>query len=823
MNDKPLFAEVILPLPLLNTFTYSVPDELKKECKVGKRAIVSFGIRKKFTAIIASLHYSAPTEFKVKEIEALIDEKVFINKKLLQLWAWAANYYLCSQGDFYKASVPSALRLSSETIFVANKDYEISAEKITEIEKKIYQHIAACQAINLKKLEKQFNQKGWSKSLHCLIEKGALFTKEEISKQKVKVAVEKIIQANFKSDERAIQGIFEKLKKAKKQLELFNFFVENYLKKGILEVEKTMFLSASKSRSSVLKGVVEKNIFVEIEQEVSAKEICKTENLDRAKKLNEHQEEALNKIDEQFAKFSTVLLHGVTSSGKTEIYIHLIIRALKEKKRVLYLLPEIVLTSQIVQRLKAVFGKNLGVYHSKVSEKERLELWNNLQQNNENTFKIIIGVRSSILLPFNDLGLIIVDEEHENTYKQFEPNPRYNARNLAVVLAKIHCAKVLFGSATPSIENYYNAQKGLYGLVELTKRYKNIELPEILLADIRKAYKKKQMYGIFSPLLLQEMEKALSQKEQIILFQNRRGFSPYLICKDCSWIPTCKNCDVSLTYHKHSNRLICHYCGFQMTSVSECKSCKSANVQTKGFGTEKIEEEVGLIFPKAKINRLDLDTAKSKLAYEKIIQKFEQKKTDILIGTQMISKGLDFENVSLVGILDADSMLSYPDFRAYERSFQLMIQVSGRGGRKNKRGKVIIQTNDVNNNIINHVIKNNYVKMFEEQIAERNKFIYPPFVRLIKITLKHKNKEKTLNAAFSLFKEIEKIQNIIVLGPISPIVSRVQSYYLQQLLIKIPKNNMQTSLKSEILKKCETLLQKPTFKQVFIIKDVDPL
>lgn len=823
MNDKPLFAELILPLPLPNTFTYRVPEELKKKCKVGKRAVVSFGTRKKFTAIIASLHYSAPTEFKVKTIELIIDEQDFINKKLLELWAWAANYYLCSQGDFYKASVPSALRLSSETIFSVNKNSENLDKKITEIGRDIYQYVFKYQKISFKNLEKKFNQKELSKELNLLIEKEVLFTREEVSKQKAKTEVKKIIQANFENDESEIQSIFKSIKRAKKQSELFSFFIENYLKKGILEVEKTLLLNVSKVQASVLKSLVGKKIFNEIEQEASAKEICKIEKLDKAKKLNEHQEEALNKIYEQFVKFSTVLLHGVTSSGKTEVYIYLIKKVLEEKKRVLYLLPEIILTSQIIQRLKAVFGRKVGVYHSKLSENERLELWHNLLKNDENTYQIILGVRSSILLPFSDLGLIIVDEEHENSYKQFEPNPRYNARDLAIVLGKIHCSKVLLGSATPSIESYYNAKVGLYGLVKITKRYKDIEMPDILLADVKKAYKKKQMYGVFSPLLLQEMEKALSQKEQVILFQNRRGFSPYLICKDCSWIPTCKNCDVSLTYHKHSNRLVCHYCGFQMASISECKSCKSTNLRTKGFGTEKIEEEVGLIFPKAKIKRLDLDTAKSKFAYERIIKKLEQREIDILIGTQMISKGLDFENVSLVGVLDADSMLSYPDFRAYERSFQLITQVSGRGGRKNKRGKVIIQTNNVNHNIINQIMKNNYLKMFEEQIVEREKFIYPPFVRLIKITLKHKNKETTLNAAFSLFKEIEKIQNLIVLGPISPIVNRVQNYYLQQLIIKIPKNKMQGSLKNQISKKCELLLKKSPFKQVLVIKDIDPL
>lgn len=823
MNDKPLFAELILPLPLSKTFTYRVPEDLKNECKVGERVIVSFGIRKKFTAIIASLHYSAPTEFRVKTIESLIDKKPFINGKLLEFWTWAANYYLCSQGDFYKASVPSALRLSSETVFIANKDYQIADEKITEIGKKIYQYIFDYKLINAKNLEKKFNQKIWSKDLHFLIEKGALFTKEEIGKQKTKLSSEKIIQANFKNDQKEIQTIFEKIKRAKKQLELVHFFIENYLKKGILEVKKTVLLSASKSSYPILRNLIEKNIFSETEKKISAKEICKTENLEEPKQLSKEQKKALNEIYEQFTRLSVVLLHGVTSSGKTEVYIHLITHTLKENKTVLYLLPEIVLASQIVQRLKAVFGKKIGIYHSKLSEKERIELWNNLLKNDEETFKIIIGVRSSILLPFSDLGLIIVDEEHANTYKQFNPNPRYNARDLAVVLGKIHSAKVLFGSATPSIESYYNTKKGLYGLVELTKRYQNIEMPEILLADIRKAYKKKQMKGIFSPLLLQEIEKTLLQKEQVILFQNRRGFSPYLICKDCSWIPTCKNCNVSLTYHKHGNKLVCHYCGFQMSSVSECNVCKHTNIQTKGFGTEKIEEEIHLIFPKVRIARLDLDTAKNQSVYEKIIQKFEQKETDILIGTQMISKGLDFANVSLVGILDADGMLSYPDFRAYERSFQLMTQVSGRSGRKNKRGKVIIQTNNVNNNIINQVIENNYTKMLEEQITERKNFVYPPFVRLIKITLKHKSKETVLNAAFSLFKEIEKIQNITILGPISPVIDKIQNYYLQELMIKIPKNNMQVSLKNEISKKCASILQKPSFKQVFLIKDVDPL
>ncbi len=815
----PLFVELILPLPLKQTFTYQVPECLKQQCSIGKRAIVSFGRKKLYTGIIAEIHNRKPTQYKVKPIEDIIDKQPAVTPQLLSLWEWGADYYMCSQGDFYKASVPTALRLASETQFIAVPDCTLS-EQCTDDEKLIYEYILHSNTSGLKELEKLIGINP-IKPINKLIKQGAIIVQDEI-KQRFKPKTVKFIKPNFANSEEEISKITNRLKRAKKQSELFAFFVSKVLNNNLLEIKKTDLSEQVNVSNTIINSLIEKGIFVEVlKEELRIKSSVVPTKICEPKQLNEHQSKALQEIENQFVSKNVVLLHGVTSSGKTEVYIHLIKKALQEQKQVLYLLPEIAITPQIIQRLQDVFGNSVGVYHSKLSNNERVEIWNNLLGNNSQSYKIMIGVRSSILLPFSNLGLVIVDEEHENTYKQFDPAPRYQARDLSVILAKIHNAKVLLGSATPSVESYYNAQTGLYGLVKLQHRHKQMQMPKILIADVLKAYKKKQMQGHFSPLLLQHIEEALNKGEQVILFQNRRGFSPYLICRNCSEIPTCKYCDVSLTYHKFSNQLVCHYCGYQVPNKGKCKQCGEHDIQTKGFGTEKIEEDISLMYPQARVGRLDLDTTRNKYGHEQIIEQFEKKQIDILIGTQMVAKGLDFNNVSLVGILNADNMLSYPDFRAYERSFQLMAQVSGRAGRSNKQGTVIIQTNQIDNEIIHKVANNDYEQMFSTQLSERKLFSYPPFVRILKITAKHKNADTVNKAINVLFNKMSKVNNIVVLNPVAPIINKIQNYYLQQIIVKLPRSKELPLAKQQIDKKCDELLGINEFKQIILIKDVD--
>jgi len=820
MLNSNTYAEIILPLPLAGTFTYQIPNELVKTCEVGKRAIVQFGKKRLYTGIIHSIHSNKPSGFEVKNILALPDKKASVNKYQIRLWEWGADYYLCSIGEFYKASVPTALRLESETKVLPVLNFKDFTD-FDLIEKQIYLVLKESESLTIDELSKIIDSKNPLAIVRKMMEKGAIIIQEEV-KQKFKPKFEKIIEPGFELHNDKIENIEQELGRAKKQLELFQFFTANYLLKDIIQVSKNELIEKANSSSIHIKSLVDKGFFIEKAIETSRLRIPNKTEIEDKKELNKHQQSALSEIDNGFEKNDVVLLHGVTSSGKTEVYIHLIEEVLKQGKQVLYMLPEIALTSQIIERLKVVFGDKIGVYHSKFSGNERVEIWNNLRNNTKDSYQIIIGVRSSVLLPFSKLGLIIVDEEHENTYKQFDPSPRYNARDLAIVLAKLHTAKVLLGTATPSIESYYNAKTGRYGMVELSQRHKEIKLPKVILADVRKAYKKKQMQAHFTPELIDNIEEALNKNEQVILFQNRRGFSPYLECGSCGWIPTCKFCDVSLTYHKRMDKLVCHYCGFSINGVYRCGHCSQPNIETKGFGTEKVEDEISLIFPDAKVGRLDLDSTKGKHGHEEIINEFQNHKIDILIGTQMVSKGLDFAGVSLVGILNADNMLRYPDFRAYERSYQLMAQVSGRAGRSSKQGKVIIQTSDTEHAIIKQVINNDYEKMFMTQAEERKNFLYPPYTRLIRITIKHRDQQTAYNASLKLTQNISIISGIKVLGPTTPVVNRIQNLYLQQIVIKLAKGDKLNDAKKAINENCNELLTHKEYKQVVLIKDVDP-
>ncbi len=626
--------------------------------------------------------------------------------------------------------------------------------------------------------------------------------------------------------EKQLNEAFENLKRAPKQVHVLMSYIKlsgYFLNKKTLEVKKQLLIEESKASSAIVKSLVDKNILSEYNKTISRLNDDVKEQIE-IKKLSEAQQKTHDEIQDQYSEKDVVLLHGVTSSGKTEIYIHLIKEQLDKGKQVLYLLPEIALTTQIINRLISVFGNRVGIYHSKFSDSERVEVYKNIiEPRDKIKYDIILGVRSSLFLPFSNLGLIIVDEEHENTYKQYDPAPRYNARDCSVVLAQMHKAKVLLGTATPSVESYFNAETGKYGLVQLTSRYQNIQLPEIHLVDILRARKKKEMKSIFSPALIDSIKDSLTINEQVILFQNRRGFAPYLECDMCGWIPYCTNCDVSLTYHRHKNELVCHYCGYTIRSPKTCKACGSAAVQTRGFGTEKIEDEIKIFFPDAKVARMDLDSTRKKNAYQTIIGEFEDGKIDILIGTQMVSKGLDFDNVSLVGILNADNMLNYPDFRAFERSYQLMAQVSGRAGRKNKQGKVVIQTSNPEHPILQFVLDNKYEEMYKSQLFERKNFKYPPFYKLIKISVRHKKQDVADKASHQLAVNLKKIFGKRILGPEPPVISRVQNNFIQNIILKIERERSYQKAKQLLYEQIINLITQDSFKSIHISIDVDPV
>jgi len=789
LTKQKTYIDAVLPLPVRGFFTYEVPEEFTAKIKPGKRILVQFGAKKIYTAVVFKIHNNKPQDYETKPVLDILDNYPIVNKYQIRLWEWGADYYMCSIGDFYKASLPAGLRLESETKVIISDDVDTDIE-LSPKEQLIVDALTRENILTVNEIIKKCDIKNPVAVLKKLQNRGIVVIQEHLKTGYKAKTIKKIHLAKRINTKEKIHKSAELLKKAHKQQKLFLKFIE-YL--GIddalkqKQITKQKLLEISGASPAILKALTVKNILKEIEVDISRLSDVPTDITEK-KQLNENQQKAFTEINTAFKQKDVVLLHGVTSSGKTEIYIHLIEDALKNKKQVLYLLPEIALTSQIILRLKAVFGKKVGVYHSKFSDAERVEIWNNLIDAKEESYQIILGVRSSVFLPFANLGLIIIDEEHENTYKQFDPSPRYNARDLAVVLSVIHKAKVLLGTATPSIESYYNAKTGRYALVELFQRHKNIKLPKIMVADLKKAHNKKQMLSHFTPMLIDNIEDALNNNEQIILFQNRRGFSPFLECTECGWVPKCKWCDVSLTYHKKINKLICHYCGYSIDSVYRCSVCHQPAMETKGFGTEKVEDEIAIIFPEAKVARLDIDTSRGKYGHEVIINDFQEHNIDILIGTQMVSKGLDFDHVSVVGILSADSMLRFPDFRAYERSYQLMAQVSGRAGRKNKQGKVIIQTFDTENVIINQVINNNYELMFNHQLNERRQFFYPPFSRLIKLTLKHRDKNILNNVSYELAGLLKNIGDCKILGPTTPPIVRIQNYFIKNIMIKIKKN-----------------------------------
>ena len=815
------YVDVILPLPLPKSFTYSLPDECAEDVKIGCRVVVPFGRKKFYTAIVFNVHYCAPTEYEVKDISALLDASPILLPAQFKFWEWIADYYLCTQGDVYKAALPSGLKLESETIVEYNPDFEADAP-LPEREQRILDLLAVDSQQCVTKLEKDSGIKNIITVIKSLLDKEAIFVKEEL-RRTYKPKTEARVRLAGTADEKRLHILFDILSRAPKQLALLMKYVEcsGVLGAGIpKEVSKKELLQRANVTPSVLNGLVDKKIFEIYYHEIGRLDKQEKEIVE-LNPLNEFQQRAFDEVVQSFQEKNVCLLHGVTSSGKTEIYIHLIEEAIRQGKQVLYLLPEIALTTQITERLQRVFGARLGIYHSKFPDAERVEIWR--KQLGENGYDIILGVRSSIFLPFRNLGLVIVDEEHENTYKQQDPAPRYHARSAAIVLAAMYGAKTLLGTATPSIESWQNAREGKYGFVQLKERYKEIQLPEIIPVDIKELHRKKRMVGQFSPLLIQYMKEALEQKEQVILFQNRRGFAPMVECRTCGWVPKCKNCDVSLTYHKGINQLTCHYCGYTYQLPKSCPACEGTELENRGFGTEKIEDEIKILFPEAAVARMDLDTTRTRSAYEKIIADFEQGKTDILIGTQMVSKGLDFDHVSIVGILNADTMLNYPDFRSYERAFQLMAQVAGRAGRKNKRGRVVLQTKSIDHPIIHQVIANDYEDMVGGQLAERQMFHYPPYYRLVYVYLKNHNEALLDQMAAVMADKLRAVFGNRVLGPDKPPVARIQTLFIKKIVVKIEQNAPMGRARELLLRIQREMIEDERYKSLIVYYDVDPM
>jgi len=811
-----LFVEVILPLSLAKNYTYRVPFELNNEVSVGKRVVVQFGKHKIYTALISAISTNPPAAYEAKYIIDIIDAAPVVTPTQIQFWKWMTNYYMCNEGDVMSAALPASLKLASETILVLREDFsdEIALSDKEEI---IIGALKKQEKLTVNEVSKLLGQKTVYPIINNLLEKELVLVAEEVV-QKYKPLLKSFVALNdFYNEEDHLKQLFEILEKAPKQLDILLAFLK--LQKQNLPISKEQLLEESNCSASVLKALTDKGIFDIIKRPVS-RLAAHDEDLNANFKLNDGQTAALAQIQTAFNEKDVVLLHGVTASGKTQVYIKLIEDIVSHTDgQVLFLLPEIALTTQIVERIKHYFGKSIGVYHSKFNNSERVEIWNKVRTG---AYKVVLGARSAVFLPFQNLKLIVVDEEHEPSYKQYDPAPRYQARDAAIYLAHLHQAKVILGSATPSLESYYNALQGKYILVEMKERYGGVQLPNQQVVSIAEETKKKTMVSYFSSVLIKDIDLALSKKEQVVLFQNRRGYATILICATCGYTPKCVNCDVSLTYHKSSGKLHCHYCGYQQSSVNICPACGSVHVEQKGFGTERIEEELKLLYPDITIARLDMDTTRTKNGLQQILTDFQDKKTDILIGTQMVAKGLDFDNLSLIGVINADTLLGYPDFRAYERSFQLLAQVAGRAGRRADQGNVCIQTYDVDNRIIKQVVDNDYVGMYRDEIVERENFLYPPFSRMIFLYIKHKDSHVLEHASLNLGNILKAKFGKRVLGPEQPLISRVRNLYIKQIIIKADKHTAIQKVKDALRETLTQFNATKEFKGIFTQIDVDP-
>lgn len=812
------FVEVILPLSLAKTFTYSVSEAEFHFIKIGMRVAVSFGKSKIYTALVIEIHQNKPALYEAKEIHQILDEKPIVTQIQIKHWQWIASYYMCAIGDVYRGAMPSALLLESETLISQKTNLFVDTSLLSDDEFLVYEALQQQSALKVQDIIAILNKKNIFPVIQKLIDKNILILQEEIQ-ESYKPKLVRYVRLHSKYDSnQGLSELLEILKSANKQKEIvMRYFQLSATEKKPITVKK--LVDEANSSSAIVKALIEKEIFEDYHLQVDRVNFDGKIN-EKELQLSSDQNDAFLAIKDSFVSKEVCLLHGVTSSGKTEIYIKLIEEYLETGKQILYLLPEIALTTQLVGRLRSYFGNKVAVFHSKYNNNERIEVWNQVLQNSDKA-QVVIGARSALFLPFHDLRFIIVDEEHEQTFKQADPAPRYHARDAAIVLAHSHKAKVLLGSATPSLETYFNAKSKKFGLVEISKRYGNVKMPIIELVDLKDKYFRKKMTGHFSDVLIEEITTALSLGEQVILFQNRRGYSPIVECLTCGHVPQCQQCDVSLTYHKHKNQLRCHYCGYTMAKPTNCHACSSVELTTKGFGTEQIEQELVSIFPSSKIGRMDQDTTRGKFGFEKIIDSFKNREIDILVGTQMLAKGLDFDNVSLVGVMNADNMLYHPDFRAFERSFQMLTQVAGRAGRSEKQGKVIVQTYNPNHNTIQQVTNNDYMEMYKEQLYDRQIYKYPPYFRIIKVTLKQRDYEKLKVGAMWLYQVMSQNLNMPVLGPEEPLISRIRNEYIRTIIIKIPQNIAIGNTKNTIQKMLNSFEAVAQFRSIKVILNVD--
>lgn len=812
-----MYAEVIIPLALPITYTWSIPDHLLAAAKVGVRAEVQLR-NKKYAGIIKSIHHQKPKNFDPKEILNVLDDEAMVHGKQLQLWQWIAQYYMCSEGEVMQAAVPANLKLSSESILIWNEEYGIDFSNLSDEEYIIAEALELKKELRLNEVQQLLDISNVYIVIKKLIDKKVCFVWEELKeKYKEKTETYILLHPNY-HNEIQLSNLLNNWSKAPKQMELLLAYLHLIKTEG--EVIQSSLLKKANASAAQLKGLIEKQILI-----VEKKSVNRIKSLSKEVNsvfhLSPAQNSALEQIQQNFLQKNVCLLHGVTSSGKTEIYIKLIESYINSGKQVLYMLPEIALTAQIIRRLQKHFGEYIGIYHSKFNANERVEIWNKIKSGK---LKAVLGARSSLFLPFTNLGLIIVDEEHDASYKQQDPAPRYHARDTAIYYASLFDAKVLLGSATPSIESYFNAVQHKYSLVTLSERYGNVALPDIEIVDVKKIVAEQKGKIALTPQLIHAIRQTLEEKKQVIIFQNRRGYSPYMLCTVCGWIPHCNNCDVTLTYHKAKHLLTCHYCGTSYPVIQTCAACGSHHFIQRNFGTEKIEELLYENFPDAKIARMDYDTIKGKNDHDNLIKQFEQQRIAILVGTQMVVKGLDFEHVNLVGIVDADAILNFTDFRVNERAYQLMEQVSGRAGRKYAQGKVLIQVSNIHHPVLEFVKTHNYYQLFEFELQSRNLYQYPPFYRLIVIVFKHKDGSIAEQAATIMLQGLQLNFGKYVSGPAQPIVNRIRNQYLWELMIKLPKDTALINLcKNEIEQQVVIIHSNKNYRSVTILPDVDPM
>ncbi|MDX1942414.1 MAG: primosomal protein N' [Saprospiraceae bacterium] len=811
------YVTVILPMAVPKPYTYYVPEEWISEIKFGVRVEVQFGQSRLYTALVIEVHHHAPEGHQPKPISAVVDEQPLINPMQLQLWRWIADYYCCTLGEVMNAALPSNLKLASETLIALSPVFDGDVTDLSEKEHIVVQSLTAQNELSIEDLRKILDQKTVYPLIKSLLEKKIIYLQEDLkTKYSPKTVGCVRLCEPYASEPDRINEAYDKLTRSNRQEEALLAYLQLIKKQEF--IRKQDIYDLAKVDAAVLTAMAKKGIFELYEREVSRLGGYEEETID-SEELAPQQEEAISKLRAHLESKNVALLHGVTGSGKTRVYVELMQEAINRGEQVLYLLPEIALTTQIINRLQKIFGDKIAVYHSRLNNNERVELWKQILEGKP----IVIGARSALFMPFTNLKLVIVDEEHDPSYKQNDPNPRYNGRDAAIYMANTFDAKVILGTATPSIESYYNAKAGKYALIEMPERFGGLELPETIITDVKQELKERKLQAHFTTTLIDELKAALERGEQAILFQNRRGFAPTYRCTTCGWHSECIHCDVSLTYHKHFNALKCHYCGYQTQLPAACPACGNKQLTLIGFGTEKIEDELKIYLPEARIARMDLDTVRTKNAHTQIINDFEERRVDILVGTQMVTKGLDFDNVGIVGVLSADQLLQFPDFRASERAFQLMLQVSGRAGRKHKRGKVIIQAMNTASPVLGEVLRNDFFSFFQREIQERHEFQYPPFTRLIRITLKHK-KPETLNDGAKIFAKTLKSQlGDWVIGPAVPYVGRVRGYFLLDFLIKLPRDSQKIRYaKDTLLDAIQALNTSEGYTTIRVNVDVDP-